>query len=475
MIPGGAVGLPLPAAFSPHNLASSNGGNMVTTTTEIADSLRAMGTRFDQLFANSGWSTSMPMTQLFGWNAPAFSAAMLSRNISVTAEKVQDLTKDQLEADGIGDFLKGLPATVNAVQFTNAGNDWDAVIGGVAILVTMIDSQLPRPTFPKPRVDWEEIKNDELLPRDLMARLRRVESSLKKLEPRSASLDEKIAAIERAHETADHLPVVMADLEEGQEALRLIKIESEKISGSIKQLSDKAEVQSEVIPDILVNADILIKRAEQALRGSTGVGLAAAFEQRKKGLSRAGVIWVVGLAAALCLALVIGAERVATLKDVLISDRSPTVVIVNALLAVLGVGGPIWFAWLSTKQIGMSFRLAEDYAFKASVAKAYEGYRAEAAQIDPELQARLFASALTRLEESPIRLLDTHSHSTPLQEFLNNPAIVKQLERVPNVIEKLVSILPMKGAAAAIAVPAAVAAAAASMSDRPGENAAHEA
>lgn len=185
-----------------------------------------------------------------------------------------------------------------------------------------------------------------------------------------------------------------------------------------------------------------------------------------------------GLAGALCVALLIGAERVASLKDVLVSDRSPTVVIVNALLAVLGVGGPVWFAWLSTKQIGTSFRLAEDYAFKASVAKAYEGYRAEAAQINPELQARLFASALTRLEESPIRLLDTQSHSSPLQEFLNNPAIVKQLEKVPNVIEKLVGLLPTKGAAGAVAVPAAVAAAVTSAADGgsgDGGKAAHEA
>lgn len=438
---------------------------MATTTTEIADTVRAMGTRLNQLFTNSSWSTSMAMSQQFGWNAPAFSASMLIRNINVTADRIQALTLEQLNTDGIQKFLNELPATVNAIQFVNAQSDWDAVIGSVASLVAMIDSQLPHSIMPKPKVDWEDVKNEHLVPRDLMARLRRVEAALNKLEPRSASIDEKITAIEQARETADHLPVVMADLEEGQEALRLIKDASSTLSDNIKALSEKAEIQSKTIPDILLNADELIKRAEQALRGSTGVGLAAAFEQRRKGLSVAGTIWVFGLAAALGVALMIGAERVTSLKDVLVSDRSPTVIIVNALLAVLGVGGPVWFAWLSTKQISTSFRLAEDYAFKASVAKAYEGYRAEAAEINPELQARLFASALTRLEESPIRLLDTHSHSSPLQEFLNNPAIVKQLEKVPNVIEKLVSLMPMKGAAAAVAVPAAVAAAVATVSE----------
>lgn len=241
---------------------------MVTTTTEIADSVRAMGMRLDQLFDNNGWSTSMPMVQLFGWNAPAFSAAMLSRNINVTADKIKALSKVELEADGIAAFLNGLPATVNAVQFTNAANDWDAVIGSAAALVAMIDNQLPRPTMPKPKVDWEDVKNDDLLPRDLLARLRRIEVVLKKLEPRSASLDEKITAIERAHETADRLPVVLADLEEGQEELLLIKTESEKMSGNINELTDNARSQSQAIPQILAKADALIERAEQALRGS---------------------------------------------------------------------------------------------------------------------------------------------------------------------------------------------------------------
>lgn len=62
----------------------------------------------------------------------------------------------------------------------------------------------------------------------------------------------------------------------------------------------------------------------------------------------------------------------------------------QALLAFVGVAGPIWLAWLATKQIGQRSRLAEDYAFKASVAKAYEGYRKEAARLDEKLEARLF-------------------------------------------------------------------------------------
>ncbi len=408
----------------------------------------------------------MPLNQQFGWNAPAFSASMILTAIASTARRIEQLTAEQLKQPEIVAFLKSIPVSADQVQFANISSDWDAVLGSVAGLISLINANLPEPPIVEPKVNWENIKDEGLVPRDLMQRLRRIEAALTKLEPRSLALDGKIAAIELAHETADKLDLVMADLEEGQAGLKLIQERSGKLAGDIEGFSSEAELQSQKIPPVLVQADSLIKRAEQALRGSTGVGLAAAFEERKKSLSFAGGIWVVGLIAALLVALAVGAERVNTLKDVLVSDRSAAVVIVNGLLAVLGVGGPVWFAWLSTKQIGSSFRLAEDYAFKASVAKAYEGYRAEAADINPELQARLFSSALTRLEESPIRLLDTNSHSTPLQEFLANPAIYKQLEKVPNIVEKIVDLLPGKGSSSTI-IPAGLAGLAAGITGTP--------
>lgn len=94
-------------------------------------------------------------------------------------------------------------------------------------------------------------------------------------------------------------------------------------------------------------------------------------------------------------------------------------------LSVLSFGTSIWFAWLTNKQIGQRFKLSEDYAFKASVAKAYEGYRKEAASIDKEMEARLFASALTRLDELPLRFMDKETHGSPWQELLNNPGFLK--------------------------------------------------
>jgi hypothetical protein len=109
----------------------------------------------------------------------------------------------------------------------------------------------------------------------------------------------------------------------------------------------------------------------------------------------------------------------------------------HILISIISVAGPIWFAWIATKQIGQRFRLAEDYAFKASVAKAYEGYRREAARIDKDLEMRLFASALDRLDEAPLRLIEKETHGSPLHEFMESRAVRKILQLAPDARDRI--------------------------------------
>lgn len=147
-------------------------------------------------------------------------------------------------------------------------------------------------------------------------------------------------------------------------------------------------------------------------------------------------VWVVGLVAALGIGSHLGAERIRQLSAA-IADKDPQwgAVWLNLLLSVVAVGAPVWFAWIATKQIGQRFRLAEDYGFKASVAKAYEGYRREAARIHEDLEHRLFSSALTRLEEPPLRLVETDTPGSPWHEFANSPAFQAAMQSMPDLRE----------------------------------------
>jgi hypothetical protein len=107
------------------------------------------------------------------------------------------------------------------------------------------------------------------------------------------------------------------------------------------------------------------------------------------------------------------------------------------IISILSVGAPIWFAWIATKQIGQRFKLSEDYGFKSSVAKAYEGYKKEASRIDEKLEHRLFSSALTRLEEAPLRLMDGKTHGSPWHEIFESDNFKSAMNNIPEFRDKV--------------------------------------
>jgi cytoskeletal protein RodZ len=149
-------------------------------------------------------------------------------------------------------------------------------------------------------------------------------------------------------------------------------------------------------------------------------------------------VWVVGLLGALGFGAWIGAHRFELLSATLNTDKSMWgTVWMHLMLSLLSIGAPLWFAWMASKQIGQRFRLAEDYAYKASVAKAYEGYRKEAARLNPAFEARLFDSALSRLEEAPLRLVESDTHGSPWHEFANSKTIKQAVDAVPNFAEQV--------------------------------------
>ena len=67
-------------------------------------------------------------------------------------------------------------------------------------------------------------------------------------------------------------------------------------------------------------------------------------------------------------------------------------------------------------------RLAEDYAFRAA-GSAYEERRREAERVDPSLEARLSGTALDRLQEQPLRLVETARHASPWHKTLASDAV----------------------------------------------------
>lgn len=263
-------------------------------------------------------------------------------------------------------------------------------------------------------------------------RLRALQARIGDLEPKSIALAEMVSRIEKASATADQLPTDLETLKEARETIEKLLADVTLDREKVGKFTTGADADKITLSARVKEAEEIVARCGSAYAASTSHGLAAAFTERSHALAKSMWVWVAGLVVALGLGSSIGSTQLHRFSEVIREPNSNiNVAIINLVLALLSVGATVWFSWLATKQVGQRFRLAEDYAFKASVSRAYEGYRREAANIDPEFVSRLFASALSRLDEQPLRLVETTTHGSPWQEVASSEIVRKASEAVP--------------------------------------------
>jgi hypothetical protein len=384
----------------------------------------------------------IPVTNHFGsqWNNWSFPAITKDDMVVAIDDLLSPLREggdkvDDDDADGLKDWPSRLTfvRTQTLPQLTqgNAGQASMAFFETLRALARGFDNiGLGPQTAEEQRSIAADLKK-------LRARVQAMAARLNEVEPTSMKLADLVQRIESANEAADRLPLELADLETA--AGRLTKASAEiaaakdaagdAASRAIRHADTALQKQGEV--------DGLIKQSRELLRASTSVGLAAAFEVRSAALGASIRWWVGGLAASLLLGGAMAFWRLSEIAKLLDRTSVPIgTVLLNLLLSVMTVGGAVWFSWLATKQIGQRFRLSEDYAFKASVSKAYEGYRTEAVNVDKALVQRLLGSALDRLDELPLRTMDKDSHGSPMAELLNSRVMRDALKLAPELVSR---------------------------------------
>ncbi len=269
--------------------------------------------------------------------------------------------------------------------------------------------------------------------RSITTKLRGMEAKLNGLEPRTTSLPTMVERIEQAYNAADQLPTDLESLTEARQKIDGILKDATNDKTHLASVKEDADRLDESLKQSALEARGVLERCETAYSAATSVGLAAAFTERSVSLSKSMWIWVVGLVVALLAGSLFGSAQLQTLSELFRQPNVTTsVVVLNLLLSLLSVAAPIWFGWLATKQVGQRFRLAEDYAFKASISRAYEGFRREAARFDKDMEARLLATALNRLDELPLRLVEHDTHGSPWHELASSNLVKEALRAVPN-------------------------------------------
>jgi hypothetical protein len=361
------------------------------------------------------------------WSFPGLTRAELAEE----AQSIIDLIKER-GANEIGDAeprLRDYLRRLALLQAQTIPNLWSNPSSGVSAYLFTLEG-LRKALAPALSRDTAAEAAADL--RTLTTQLRGMQARLTALEPRTATLATMVERIEQAYNAADQLPTDLESLAEARQTIADLLEASKEERKSISGIREAAAEADEKLQQMKGTAETVLTRCETAYSAATSVGLAAAFTERSESLSKSMWFWVGGLVAALVAGSIFGSLQLHSLSELFKQPGAPTsALVLNLALSLLSVGAPVWFSWLATKQIGQRFRLSEDYAFKASISRAYEGFRREAARFDTEMEGRVLASALNRLDELPLRLVETESHGSPWHELFSSDNVKQALKAVP--------------------------------------------
>jgi len=406
----------------------------------LNEALEAVCDSLDELtsLVLNSWTNDGTLNEAHGWHHPAMTRHDLAEIPSSLAARIREANPDNLEPELVA-RISDVPRRLQLLQSNTVPNMFNG--NGHQAVPAFTETINWLSTILEPLLGWQILQDNKAMPAPLARRLRGIHAELETLVPNKERLQEQIRQIQDATDAAESLPTDMQSLREARKTISTLSTDSAKLYGEIDGRNKDATEIFKKISEKHQEADKLVEQCEEAYRSNTTKGLAAAFDQRASRLSMSMWVWVGGLLSALAVGAYLGANRIELLSRA-VSEKEPQwgVIWMHIVLSMLSLGAPLWFAWLSTKQIGQRFRLAEDYGYKASVAKAYEGYRREAARIDPGFEARLFSSALTRLEEAPLRLVEGTSHGSPWHELAGSEAFQKAIAAVPELKDKLIEV-----------------------------------
>lgn len=369
--------------------------------------------------------------EIWGWNQPAINRNDLASLVRKPQSLIQKMsTDDKQVSDAVLAIITPLPARIawiitNALPNMTGGNAFHCYLV-ISSLIEMIVDVFE--TISPKNMDFKDIEKRQLLPAAQIKRLKSVERSIDSIFNSKTTLEEKIKSIEDAHSTAESLPADLKMLEEARSSIRDTLNASQISAAGAENAKTKSEKTLAAIEQAQDQSSKMVAAIEGALGAATTKGLGEEFGKRAETLSKS-VLWLfIALAVTLSVGALITYFRISHINEIITDTHySASLLWAHVVLSFVSIAAPVWFAWLLTKQIGQRFRLSEDYAFKASIAKAYAGYSQEAARVDPQFQKALYETALKRIDEEPLRHVEQDSHGSPFHELLGNRRVQKAL------------------------------------------------
>lgn len=309
-------------------------------------------------------------------------------------------------------------------QYLYNSNYAHQVVLGLLLIIDNIELFLEENTVP---VD----------PSSYQKQLSKIRQNIESLERNVQNSESELGEVKNSIKTILEARDAALALPETLETLKRTNSETLQMHEEISKFRETAEKSHLFIKEVddeiqkrLTEVQNVLKQCNDALRASTGVGLAAAFSKHAETLRKSSQCWVITLFISFGTMIGVGLWRIKSILDMMkIEHPDASIITLNMILSLFLLAAPIWLAWIAAKRISHLFRLIEDYEFKAAISSAYEGYRREAARFaDKNFAERILDSALTRFDEPPLRFVEKNEPAHPLFGLIESWLFRKQKE-----------------------------------------------
>lgn len=155
--------------------------------------------------------------------------------------------------------------------------------------------------------------------------------------------------------------------------------------------------------------DTLSNKIEGLLPGATSAGLAKSYHEQKKSYQTPNTIWAIVFILTMC-GMIYYAVLTAS------ESENITKAFFNILSRIPFFIPTIWLALFASKQQSQNRRLEQEYAYKESLAKSYEGYKREIEKLPDSdeknnIMEKLVGSMILAAEFNPSSTLEKASHN----------------------------------------------------------------
>lgn len=182
--------------------------------------------------------------------------------------------------------------------------------------------------------------------------------------------------------------------------------------------AEQALVSQEKAKKASEDAERQYQEIRRTLEHSITASLGGAFQKKANNAKLLDLGWLVVLIVGISLILWIGYIRYPAMLELIKEKAAIEYMLFQLVLNGVALAGPVWLSWVATKRLSNIFAISEDYAYKAAIAQAYQGYRDSMKEADVLMQHRLFAMVVTQLDANPVRFVSERHPGSPLQDLL---------------------------------------------------------